>query len=71
MKSQTKPYSDDSEEPEAGVTAQELQELVPGVRFDSEENPIFSGGGRLVLLILGQEMKQLKMTMFTQRRSMR
>ena len=53
VKSQTKPYSDDSEEPEAGVTAQELQELVPGVRFDSEENPIFSGGGSPGVINLG------------------
>lgn len=53
VKSQTKPYSDDSEESETGVTAQELQELVPGVRFDSEENSIFSGGGSPGVISLG------------------
>jgi len=41
----SKTYQDDSDESESGVSQQEIRELVPGVRFESEEGAPFPSGG--------------------------
>ena len=50
----SKTYQDDSDESESGVSQREILELVPGVRFESEDGAPFPNGGPSGAVGLGE-----------------